>query len=150
MNEAIQVAITAHRNIEDDQIVRQPLEKIYHAYNKNIELIVGGAVGGDTLAALWAVDFNVPFHMHFPFPYNNTKNIRLKRLAESVKVLYDNYKGAWQYQKRNESMVDDCDILVAFWTGKKEKCGTYNCMKYARKVLIPIIEIKVKEGEDSN
>lgn len=147
MNEAIQIAITAHRNIKDDQIVRHPLEKIYHQYNKNIELIVGGAIGGDTLAALWAVDYDVPFHMHFPYPYKDKVNRRLKKLAASLKELYTEYIGNWQFQKRNESMVDDCDILVAFWTGKKERCGTYNCIKYAREQLVPIIEIKIEEGE---
>ena len=35
-------------------------------------------------------------------------------------------------QKRNEYMVDNCDLLIACWSGVK-KGGTYNCVKYAIK-----------------
>ena len=47
-------------------------------------------------------------------------------------------------QKRNEYMVDSCDILIAVWNGNK-KGGTYNCIKYAEKIGKRIIYINPKE-----
>ena len=32
-------------------------------------------------------------------------------------------------QKRNEEMVDRCDLLIGVWDGSKG--GTYNCINYA-------------------
>lgn len=42
----------------------------------------------------------------------------------------------WFYQKRNEWMVDNCDVLIAVWNGSDG--GTKNCVKYAQKVGRPI------------
>ena len=42
-------------------------------------------------------------------------------------------------QKRNEYMVDKCDILLAVWDGSAG--GTNNCVKYARKLDKEIIII---------
>jgi uncharacterized phage-like protein YoqJ len=33
-------------------------------------------------------------------------------------------------QKRNEWMVDHCDLLIAVWDGSEG--GTANCVRYAR------------------
>lgn len=43
----------------------------------------------------------------------------------------DIYPGPGCYDKRNRWMVDNADVVMAYWTGK-EKGGTFNCVKYAR------------------
>jgi uncharacterized phage-like protein YoqJ len=56
-------------------------------------------------------------------------------LAHAEKVVdvtdYDNYPGAWVYQKRNEWMVDHAQMVIAVWDGSSG--GTANCVKYALK-----------------
>jgi uncharacterized phage-like protein YoqJ len=46
------------------------------------------------------------------------------------------YKGPWQYHKRNEWMVDNADRVLAYWSGKEEG-GTYACIQYAEKKANP-------------
>lgn len=49
-------------------------------------------------------------------------------------------------QKRNEYMVDHTDVLIALWDKDiVNKSGTYNCIKYARKIGKPIIIIDPSE-----
>jgi uncharacterized phage-like protein YoqJ len=45
--------------------------------------------------------------------------------------------------KRNEWMVDNCDLLIAVWDGTSG--GTANCIKYAVKKKKQIIYIDLKE-----
>ena len=47
-------------------------------------------------------------------------------------------------QKRNEYMVDNCDVLIAVWDGEP-KGGTANCVQYAREkgVHVKIINPKI-------
>jgi len=45
-------------------------------------------------------------------------------------------------QKRNEAMVNDCNILIAVWNGTKG--GTYNCIEYAKHVGKVIYTINPK------
>lgn len=47
-----------------------------------------------------------------------------------VYVHPDRYRGPWQLHNRNHAMVDQADILVAVWNGKRSG-GTYQCLTYA-------------------
>ncbi|WP_297131774.1 SLOG family protein [Terrisporobacter sp.] len=49
-------------------------------------------------------------------------------------------------QKRNEWMVDNCDMLIGCWDGVK-KGGTWNCLKYAKKLNKEIVIINPKTFE---
>jgi uncharacterized phage-like protein YoqJ len=42
------------------------------------------------------------------------------------------------YQRRNEHMVDSSRLLVAYWSGKP-RGGTYNCIQYARRMDVPVL-----------
>lgn len=53
----------------------------------------------------------------------------------------ETYKGPWVYQKRNEWMVDNADVVMAYWNPEKQKGGTFNCVEYARKKKKPIANI---------
>lgn len=62
-------------------------------------------------------------------------------LKLSNKVTYvssEEYK-PYLMQKRNEYMVDKCDILLAIWDGSFG--GTKNCVEYAKKLNKKIIII---------
>jgi uncharacterized phage-like protein YoqJ len=58
----------------------------------------------------------------------------LKILEEAdiiTKVSNEIYQ-PWLMQKRNEYMVDKCDLLLAIWNGSKG--GTGNAIKYGQKI----------------
>ena len=43
----------------------------------------------------------------------------------------DRYPGPWVYHKRNQWMVNHCDLLLSYWSGK-EFGGTFQCRLYAQ------------------
>jgi uncharacterized phage-like protein YoqJ len=51
-----------------------------------------------------------------------------------------NFPGKQVYQKRNEWMVDNADVVMAYWSGSTSG-GTYNCVQYAKKVGKPLANI---------
>jgi uncharacterized phage-like protein YoqJ len=62
----------------------------------------------------------------------------LKKAKETVVVCQGGY-AASKMQKRNEWMVDNCDVLLAVWDGTSG--GTSNCVRYATKVKRLLIRI---------
>lgn len=133
--------------------------------NRSVDtFIFGGALGIDQMS--YVVVYNLKLRLYpnikliLAMPFEKQSNNWLKRdkmilerqkqLADKV-VLVDtleNYKinglveGEFhpaKYQKRNEFMVDNSDIVIAIWDGSKG--GTYNCVKYAEKMEKEIIRI---------
>lgn len=87
------------------------LDKLVGIINqKPTEVISGGAKGYDTLAALWA----------------QARHIKLTDYKPDYKK---NGRGAPFI--RNRRMVDEADLVVAFWDG--ESRGTKYTIDYARK-----------------
>lgn len=62
----------------------------------------------------------------------------LGHASEIVHVCEPGY-AAWKLQKRNEWMVDRCDLLLAVWDGSNG--GTANCVRYAEKIGRPLVRI---------
>lgn len=140
------IAVTGHRNLSDKQIkrIKNITGKIVRKYGyDNVEFICGGARGTDTIAARFCQENMIVYSLYFPFPYHNKDNNELKQTAKKTVELYEDYFANWQFQERNKAMVNDCDILLAFYDGR-EKGGTYNCIKYAKSKLVPIIFIDMK------
>lgn len=122
-----------------------------------ITLIIGMALGIDTLAAKIAVSHNIPFIAAIPFKGqermwpNKSQNIYFELLqkAQCIRIcdLHDpNYPDctySWlEYQKltqtpftadkmdkRNKWVVNNCDKLIAVWDSTSG--GTANCVRYA-------------------
>ena len=60
------------------------------------------------------------------------KVVRVDRLENyKIKGLEQDIYHPAKMQKRNEFMVDNCDILIALWNGTSG--GTKNCINYAKK-----------------
>lgn len=112
-------------------------------------MISGRALGVDTIWALLAIKHEVPLVCAVPC-YGQSKKWPQK--SQDVHKLIINHPNSClvfthegEYneecmQKRNEWMVNECDILVAVWDGSSG--GTANCVKYARSVGKQIILIK--------
>lgn len=119
------------------------------------EGISGMAQGVDTLFCQACTYKNIPYIAAIPFigqdrvwPADARRLYsRLVAKAISSAIVCAGGYAAWKLQKRNEYIVDNCDILLAVWDGSTG--GTYNCIKYAcsRDKTIFHIPIYIENGE---
>lgn len=135
------VAGTGHRpeDSEGETIVRTKA-RVKMQYTEGVDCFISGMAAGFDL---WAADearllgLEViaarPWTGHKPRNEDAELYETIIDYASKVVNVVDQmaYPGAWVYQKRNEWMVDNSDVVMAYWTGK-EKGGTYNCIKYAK------------------
>jgi uncharacterized phage-like protein YoqJ len=150
------VAVTGHRpnKLGGEYDMKGPLStSIYNALKEEIEkldpekMISGMALGVDMIFANLAVRLHrtliaaVPFsgqELKWPPQSQKIYNTLLSYADEIVIVSPGGYSPA-KMQKRNEWMVDNCDVLIAVWDGSPG--GTANCRDYARSVGKRIINI---------
>lgn len=101
------------------------------------KVISGMALGVDQWAAQEAVLLGIPFvavlpcdnpETRWPLPSQERYRELLKRAAEVVVVRPGPYH-EWKMDRRNEWMVDNCDLLIAVHDGSRG--GTANCIAYA-------------------
>jgi len=124
------------------------LATVWLASNKPGKVISGMALGWDTALAIAAIRRGIPTHAYVPCPGQSRrwpeehKMRYLKILAKCSSVLTAHPKGYTPecMQRRNELMVDDADLVLALWNGV-EKGGTWNCVRYARKVGRPVVNL---------
>jgi len=109
----MKIAIIGSRTFNDYEKVKKVLDTF-----PKIDLIVsGGAKGADYLGELYAYHNNIPKKIFYPE--------------------WDKYGKSAGF-KRNKDIVDNADIIVAFWDGISN--GTKNSInlakKYNKKVII--------------
>lgn len=108
---------------------------------KITEVISGGALGWDMALAIAAIRLRIKLTIASPFMgqekawpkigvWSQATFFMLKEKAHNYITVCDGDYAAWKMQKRNEWMVDRCDLLLALWDGSKG--GTYNCIEYAK------------------
>lgn len=104
-------------------------------------VISGGALGVDQIAAEVCIDLHIPFVFVIPFPFNiftarwsDFQRSHLRSLMHSAVKVYtvQSHFSMSGYQRRNEVMVDHCDLLCAIFNGSPG--GTANCVAYARSI----------------
>ncbi len=104
------------------------------------KVISGMARGVDTIAAICAHSVGIPYIAAIPFLSHATNHAvedqkiydDLLKNALDIQITSDGDYAIWKFQKRNEWMVDNCDLLCAVWNGSRG--GTANCIKYAKQV----------------
>lgn len=109
---------------------------------------IGMAIGFDMSVARACSNLGVPFVAYVPFvgQENAWPEVQRKSYtyllgrASAVKVITDGGFSPAVMQRRNEAIVDDSDSLIALWNGKPDG-GTYNCLRYAEKKGVPIINL---------
>jgi uncharacterized phage-like protein YoqJ len=103
--------------------------------------ISGMALGVDTVFALAALELQIPVVAAIPcrdqerlWPEQSKRLYReiLANPLVKTHLVTDAPYSAELMQKRNEWMVDHCDLLVAVWDGSPG--GTANCVAYAKKI----------------
>lgn len=115
-----------------------------HAKDKPVTVLSGMALGVDQWAVEAALSIGLPFIAAVPFegqektwpaPVQASYDAMLAK-AEKVIVVSPGPYANWKFQVRNEWLVDNCNLLMAVWTG--EPGGTANCVKYAERKKKPI------------
>lgn len=156
----MRVAFTGHRpaklgnyvpNSEPEQRVRAALARYLSELlsdRPELTAISGMAVGVDQWAAEICVSLSIPFTAAIPFEgFEKKWPLRVqqhyhelrRKAANEVIVCPGDYR-PFKMQKRNEWMVDNCDLLIAVWDGSDG--GTANCVRYAWKVDRPVKKLE--------
>lgn len=107
MDDFIKIAVIGSRKFNNYEFLCSILNK----YKENIFLLVsGGAKGADSLGEKWANE-------------NNIKTLIIKPNWEKF--------GRSAGFIRNKDIVDESDMVIAFWNGKSK--GSKNTIDYATK-----------------
>lgn len=123
-------------------MIREELERL-----KPLHAISGMALGVDQWAARICVKLGIPFTAAIPFsgqelvwPFADRAAYHdlLSRAEKQIVICEPGYSAA-KMQRRNEWMVDNCDVLIAVWDGTSG--GTGNCVQYAKRKGREIIQI---------
>jgi len=110
----MKLAIVGSRNFTDYNLVNNTIKNLLCPLNYITCIVSGEAKGADFLA---------------------------KRFAENQGISYIEYLAAWyKYGKsagflRNQTIIDNCDMVLAFWDGKSR--GTADTIKRAKKAKKP-------------
>lgn len=165
----MKIAITGHRpnKLGNDYDLTSPLlmwikQEIHKIVDheilqfKDITLITGMALGIDTLFAKIAIESKLPFIAAIPCKGQDSmwkvpsRMLYQELLQHELCSPYYVTKGLYSstcMQKRNEWMVDNCDLLIAVWDGSNG--GTANCVNYAAKQGKFTVFINPKHYENS-
>mgnify|MGYP000079560953 CR=1 FL=1 len=120
----VTIAIVGSRNFNNYKL----LETIMSQYLLDVtQIVTGGAKGADQLGEKWCLDYlnQVPILI-----YPDWKNIFQPRAvikSDKNGRKYDAMAGI----RRNEKIVDQSDLVIAFWDGKSK--GTQHVINYSRK-----------------
>lgn len=136
----LRVAVIGGRDYKDLAFMEEVLDAMDNYPHSKIGVIVsGGAKGADTLGEVWAQLNDIPTMIHEP------KWDDLTHPDARIKVnKYGNQYDANAGHRRNKLIIDDCDIVVAFWDWKSP--GTKNSLEYAYNVKKPGVVFRY--GED--
>jgi uncharacterized phage-like protein YoqJ len=155
----MKIGITGHRphklfgyNIFDSKYdnIKQNIREQLLSLKPNMAY-TGMALGIDQIFALEAIQLNIPLIAAIPCDdqeklWNQESKVLynqiLEKCKESVIVSPGPYQH-WKMQKRNEYIVDNCDVLLVVYD-LNESGGTAKCIEYARKVNKQIIIIEPK------
>ena len=119
----MKVAVIGSRTFNDQALLYSALEKI-----DSPELIVsGGAKGADQLAEQYAREKNIPIKVFLP------DYAKYGRAAPTI---------------RNKSIVQEADIVIAFWDGHSR--GTQHSLKIAKEQNKEIRIVKFEEQKITN
>ena len=104
-------------------------------------VISGGALGVDQVAAEVSLDLGIPYVFILPFPVDvmsarwpsSARKHLLHLISHAVRTYTVQRSFSMSgYQRRNEVMVDHCDLLCAIFDGSPG--GTANCIYYAQSI----------------
>lgn len=118
MKKQIKLAIVGGRNFSDYEYLKRSINNLRTKYQV-IEIVSGGANGADSLGERYAKENKIPTKI---FP-----------------AQWDIYGRSAGY-RRNILIVDECDVVAAFWDGYSK--GTKHTIDIARAQDKPVLIFK--------
>ena len=117
------IAIIGSRTFNNYSLLEKRLSSYIVANNIDATIVSGGAKGADTLGIEYAKDNNLKWHIHKA----DWKNISHPdaRIKQNQYGEYDANAG----HRRNQLIIDDCDVVIAFTNGSS---GTADSLKKAK------------------
>lgn len=131
----MKIAVTGHRpkrlNGQEKEVAEWLRERLKE-YGTGSTLICGMAQGVDQIAALVAIEEDIPLSCYFAYrrDLHPAEEYFVDNAAEVRYVSEEFYHGV--HIDRDRRMVNDCDLLLVVWDGIK-KGGTYQTYEYAKK-----------------
>lgn len=107
------VAVIGSRTFDDYEQLQSALNSL-HKEKPITHIVSGGAKGADSLGEKWSKENDIPFVIFIP---------DWKKYGRSAGI------------RRNKDIIDNSDIVVAFWDG--ESRGTKNSIDRAKKADKP-------------
>lgn len=107
----MRVAIVGSRGFTDHDIIRRAINHLEHVYQENLIIVSGGAMGADSIAEQVARELHIKTIIHYP---------DWKHFGKSAGF------------RRNALIVDDSDIVIAFFADGPRSLGTMNTVQNAR------------------
>lgn len=124
----MKVAIIGSRTFTDYEKFKEKINELISLVDVFPVILTGDADGADALARKYA-------------DRSGFDLIVFKPINRYVKDAY-NLLANDCYYARNKQMVDNCDILIAFWDG--ESGGTKMTINYAKSIHVPVKIIQVE------
>lgn len=129
-------------------------EKIRLEIQPASKIITGMAIGMDTWLAQVALEEGKDVIAYVPFPgqgeawpkKSKDEYNRILSLCAEVKIICPSYTPD-AFFIRDEAMVNDCDLLLALWSGI-ESGGTYHTVQYALSKNVSVKNIWPIEGQN--
>lgn len=118
------------------------------AQEKPTAVLSGMAIGWDMAIAIAAIRLDIELTCVIPFPgqekqWPQESQERYQKILKKAKnkvIVHDGPYEPWKMHARNEWLVDNSDLLLALWDGKRSG-GTYNCIQYGMNQDIPIVNL---------
>ena len=120
-------------------------------------LLSGMAQGVDLIWAGIARQSSLQLEAYIPFP-DQTKgwdtewvNYR-EGLMDYASFIHQasNYYATWAFHKRNDMMLDDCDVVVAVWDPRRRGGGTASVVRKARERGKPLVVVDLEKWSISD
>lgn len=156
--------VTGHRPQGLNQIQRAYIKAVLPAIVEELArdhnvgtLLSGMAQGVDLIWAGIARQFRLQLEAYIPFP-EQTKgwdaewvNYRegLMDYASFIHQASNRY-ATWAFHKRNDMMLDDCDVVVAVWDPRRSGGGTASVVRKARERGKPLVVVDLEKWSISD
>lgn len=126
------ICATGHRDADFNN-AKLRLKSFLEIQSENITAISGMARGWDTIFARACLYYNIPLSCYVPYKGQNPTTEYYDDILSQAKVLYiDGEYNKQSFLNRDKAMVDNSDIVIAGWDGRK-KGGTFYTINYAIK-----------------
>lgn len=130
----INVAVAGSRKFKDKKFVIAILEE-FRKIVGNFHVISGGAEGPDIWAATWASDSKMSIPTVHPARWDDIDRPGAVIRYHKNNQPYDAAAGIY----RNQFVINDADVLLAFMDVNNPTPGTSDAIERARKKGIPVI-----------